>query len=148
MTRRLDLELAAKAADALPADRIGKDLRTVLRSLPVMIRSHGLIASGAYLLSRADGDEGNRYRVAARAILADATASAGIRTRDGRGDALALLDALTASGSDQRYRLAEARARQFAIWLARLAEARFQAEEKARQEESAPRRVDAGGDAP
>jgi hypothetical protein len=119
---RLDRDLAVAAARALP-DTVDKDYLTVIRSVPVMLHSGGLAAAAAYLLSRVrpttDGSP-DRYARVTRALLEDAATFVGI-TAAGR-PALSVLDDLLAD--EAGYRIAERRARSFAVWLARLAAAR------------------------
>lgn len=123
---RVDRGLAVAAAEALPATIEG-DYLTVLKGLPVLVQTSGLAATAAYLLSRAgappaDGseDKGKRYREAATALLADAAEFVGLA---GDGAPVPLLDAVSRL-DESRYRIAERRARAFAVWLARLGAAR------------------------
>ncbi|MCR6488386.1 type III-B CRISPR module-associated protein Cmr5 [Amycolatopsis sp. OK19-0408] len=121
---RLDRDLAVAAARALP-EAVDKDYLTVIRTVPVMLHSSGLAAAAAYLLSRVRpaGDGGpDRYARVAQALLEDAARFVGIPVT---GPPLPLLDALCAD--EAGYRLAERRARGFAVWLARLAAARHHA---------------------
>lgn len=128
---RLDRQLAVSAARALP-DEISKDYLSTLRALPVMLHTSGLAATCAYLLSRAGsngsgGGDKARYLNAVQAVLRDAAEFVGVPSLE--RPPLRLLDDLVAN--DATYRMAERRARQFAVWLARLAAARHAATEPA-----------------
>ncbi|MFI5592854.1 type III-B CRISPR module-associated protein Cmr5 [Amycolatopsis sp. NPDC051758] len=123
---RLDRDLAVAAARALP-DTVDKDYLTVIRTVPVMLHSSGLAAAAAYLLSRVrpTSDDGpDRYARVSQALIEDAARFVGIAAT---GPPLPILDALLAD--EATYRLAERRARGFAVWLARLAAARHHAAE-------------------
>lgn len=118
---RLDQELARKAAELL-GDTVKPELRTRMRSLPVMIQTSGLAATVAFLLSRAKGDDPNNpYWKTAELILSDAAETAGIRITPGTPKAS--LNKVAADASPAQYILAETRAIQLAIWLSRLADA-------------------------
>ena len=118
---RLDQDLARKAAQLLMQGKVDNELRTRMRSLPVMIQTNGLAATAAFLLSRAKADDsGDPYWRTAELILADAAAVAGIRvTANEPKQALKAV----ADASPAKYLLAETRARLLAIWLSRLAQA-------------------------
>jgi CRISPR type III-B/RAMP module-associated protein Cmr5 len=117
---RLDQELARKAAELL-GDTVKPDLRTRMRSLPVMIQTSGLAATVAFLLSRAKGDDReNPYWRTAELILSDAAATAGIQIAAGTPKSSLKT---VADASPAQYVLAETRAIQLAIWLSRLADA-------------------------
>ncbi|MGH3623229.1 MAG: type III-B CRISPR module-associated protein Cmr5 [Sciscionella sp.] len=119
---RLDRGLAMAAARALdPVVR--KDDRSVLRAIPVMIHTSGLAAACAYLLSRAKGDRNDRFYRATKAILTEAALAVGAidHAAVDTVDAARLLDIVV---NHESYALAERRARAFAVWLARIAEAR------------------------
>jgi CRISPR type III-B/RAMP module-associated protein Cmr5 len=117
---RLDQELARKAAELL-GDTVKPDLRTRMRSLPVMIQTSGLAATVAFLLSRAKGDDrDNPYWQTAELILSDAAATAGIPIMSGTPKSSLKT---VAAASAAQYVLAETRAIQLAIWLSRLADA-------------------------
>jgi hypothetical protein len=127
---RVDQHLARAAAAALP-HQIDPDMRTRLLRLPSMVMTHGLTAAGAYLLSRA-ADSGSTdittpeqqkqsaYRNTAVCLLTDAAEFAGITVDH---DPNATLGNIAAAPLSQ-YRLAEARGRAFAHWVARLTAAR------------------------
>jgi CRISPR type III-B/RAMP module-associated protein Cmr5 len=119
-TERIDQQLAVKAARAF-RDGVNKDLRTRMRALPVMIQTNGLAATAAFLLSRAGReDDSDPYWRTARLILNDAATVAAI-THDPDQPKKTLVDVSAATGD--RYVLAETRARLFAGWLSRLAQA-------------------------
>lgn len=117
---RLDHELARKAAQSL-GDKVEPELRTRMRSLPVMIQTSGLAATVAFLLSRArKQDSSDQYWRTAELILLDAATTAGIQVKEGEPNRS--LKAV-AGASPAQYVLAETRARQLAVWLSRLAQA-------------------------
>jgi CRISPR/Cas system CMR-associated protein Cmr5 small subunit len=92
-----------------------------MRSLPVMIHTSGLAATAAFLLSRAKTETPNDpYWCTATLILDDAAAQAGIAHQPGMPKET--LRAVAEAGDD-RYLIAEARARLLAGWLSRLAQA-------------------------
>lgn len=115
MARRLDHQLAAIAASVVP-DHLSADQRRRFRGLPAMIMSSGLAATGAFLLSKKE----KPYRDAAKALLEDAAKHARIVVAD---DPYGTLSNISKE-SGHRYAIAEARARIFASWLARVASAR------------------------
>ncbi len=119
---RLDRGLASAANTALGTKPTTKEMRTILRALPVMLHTSGLVTACAYLLSRAQGRRDDRHWVVASALLADALVFIG---EQGGDDPLVMLDRTIALPDDQRYLIAEARARMLAGWMARLGDARY-----------------------
>lgn len=119
---RLDRGLALAANTALGTKPTTKEMRTTLRALPVLLHSSGLVTACAYLLSRAQGNRDDRHWVVASALLADALVFIGEQAGE---DPLVMLDRTIALPDDQRYLLAEARARMLAGWMARLGDARY-----------------------
>lgn len=124
--RRMDHDLASKAAEVVPAV-VTDDMRTRFASLPSMIMTSGLTATGAFLLARANSDGGGgadkaAYADVARALLHDAATFARIPV-DSAGPEGTLTNIATV-GDTHRSLLAETRARAFATWLARIAAAR------------------------
>jgi len=120
-TMRLDQDLARKAAVELLRGKVDGELRTRMRSLPIMIQTSGLAATAAFLLSRAKIDGNNDpYWRTAELILVDAATTAGIQVVAGEPKKSL---AAVANASPAQYVLAETRARLLAIWLSRLAQA-------------------------
>jgi CRISPR-associated protein Cmr5 len=115
MAKRLDHQLAATAATVVPK-RLSAEQRRRFRSLPAMIMTSGLAATGAFLLSKQE----KPYQDAAWALLKDAAEYAKIAPGDNPNTTL---DNISRE-SGHRYAIAEARARMFATWLARVASAR------------------------
>lgn len=126
MVDRLDHRLAAKAAEVVPVE-VSDELRTRLAGLPAMIMTSGLAATGAFLLSRAESRETSPYYTTATALLDDAATLAKIPIG---ADTKATLDNI-ARTSGHQYLIAEARARMFASWLSRIANARHVKKESA-----------------
>jgi CRISPR/Cas system CMR-associated protein Cmr5 small subunit len=126
---RIDQGLAVKAAQVLGSQTVDKELRTVLRGLPVMIRINGLAMTCAYLLSRSK-NQNDRYWSAASALLTDAATVVGL-TPDPKP--VATLNAIAAL-EGQNYLLAEAHGRLLAGWLARLGDALYEEEPTAETE--------------
>lgn len=128
MAERIDHRLAANAATVVPFT-VDDELHRRLVGLPAMIMTSGLAATGAFLLARdkSGKSEGPRpYRDAAKALLEDAAEHARITVNS--DDPNKTLSNIVAS-SGHRYLIAEARARMFAIWLARIAAARREKKE-------------------
>ncbi|HEX5115091.1 MAG TPA: type III-B CRISPR module-associated protein Cmr5 [Pseudonocardiaceae bacterium] len=124
--RRMDHDLASKAAEVVPAV-VTDDMRTRFAGLPSMIMTSGLTATGAFLLARANSDGGAgadkaAYSAVADALLRDAATFARIPV-DPSGPEGTLANIATV-GDAHRGLLAETRARAFATWLARIAAAR------------------------
>jgi len=118
---RIDTALARKAAELLGDQAVDKELRTVLRGLPVMVRINGLAMTCAYLLSRSKRND-DRFGKTATALLTDAATVVGV-TPD--PNPVRTLNAIAALDG-QDYLLAEAHARLLAGWLARLGDALYQ----------------------
>jgi len=134
---RIDHELARLAAEVVP-DTVDDDLHARFAGLPAMIMTSGLAATGAYLLARyasakkasgtgtsaANGNTAGPYpyRVAAKALLEDAATFARIRIDQDNPNTT--LDNIARERDSHRLLLAEARARLFVVWLARIAAAR------------------------
>lgn len=116
MAERLDHQLAAAAATVIP-DQLSAEQRRRFRSLPAMIMTSGLAATGAFLLSK---KKEKPYLDAAEALLDDAAKHARIPMGDNPNTTLNNIS----KESRHRYAIAEARARMFAVWLARVASAR------------------------
>lgn len=122
---RIDQGMAARAAGILGTDPVDKELRTVLRGLPVMIRTNGLAMTCAYLLSRS-AKRGDRYWRAATALLDETATVAGLIPDP---KPVVTLNAI-AELDGQRYLLAESHGRLLSGWLARLADALYEAPPK------------------
>jgi hypothetical protein len=120
MPRRVDQDLAVKAAEALPAT-VNRELLTVLRAVPVLIHGNGLVMAVTYLLAKAKGNSGDRHWTVAQAILGEAADL--IRLNLDTDDPLTILDAL-ATVDSARYAVAQRRARELAVWLGRIGSAR------------------------
>jgi len=119
---RVDQLLAVTAAEVL-AGEVTKELRTRMRGLPVMIHTSGLAATCAFLLARADKKHPDRdpyYRTAV-ALITQSAGAAGLTVDADPHAALTTI----ARADGHRYRLAETRARELAMWLSRLAQARY-----------------------
>jgi len=128
---RLDQLLARKAAQLLDG-KVDPELRTRMRSLPVMIQTNGLAATVAFLLSRRKAKDGkDAYHRAARLILDDAVEAAGITVKS-RDPERMLAD--LAEATPAKYMLAETRAQLLAIWLARLAQALAERQKQQKQQ--------------
>jgi CRISPR-associated protein Cmr5 len=112
---RIDQQLAAGAANALP-DQIDKTMHTRMRQLPTMVHTNGLAATCAFLLSK---DE--PYQQTAEKLLNDVLQFAGIPLGRTPNHSLTTL----ANADPGKYQVAEARARSFAMWLSRIASARY-----------------------
>lgn len=120
--RRLDLHLARAAADALGPGTVDNGLRSRLASLPALIQTSGLAATCAFLLAKGE----DRDRRAATALLTEAAGTLGLP--DAAPEAW--LDRLS-QVDEHRLAVAEQRAAMLALWLSRLAAARFKADERA-----------------
>lgn len=124
MADRLDQLLAVRAAEVLPAE-VSPVLRTRMRGLPVLVHTSGLAATCAFLLSRSERPEmTDPYYHAAMAMLT--TAAEAARLPVGK-DPHVLLDSLVRARGHQ-YLMGETRARELALWLSRLAQARAKSE--------------------
>lgn len=122
--RRVDQAMALAAKDMLP-EKIGKELRTRYRQLPVMLHTAGLAATYAFVLSKKDNSElGPAYRKVADGIRKHIGDRALIGGRTHWGDDFELLEAL-AQANRSDYMRASAEIFALATWLSRLAEARF-----------------------
>jgi hypothetical protein len=117
---RMDQGLAVRAAEVLGDQPIDKELRTVLRGLPVMIRINGLAMTCAYLLSRS-AKQNDHYWRAATALLTDAATVVGLVPDRRPVTTLTMIAAL----DGQAYLLAETHGRLLAGWLARLGDALY-----------------------
>lgn len=125
--QRIDQHMAVRAAEMLP-EAIGPELRTRYRQLPVLLRSAGLAAAYAFVVSKGDDQDeiGRAYYAVAEGIRAHLVAQ-GLSAGD---TPLQLLDNLARASADT-YAYAAAEVRALAGWLSRLAEARFQAGQRA-----------------
>lgn len=124
MAERIDQKLAVAAAEVLPAE-VNKELRTRMRGLPVMIHTSGLAATCAFLLSRAAKPElADPYYATAMAMLKAGADAAREPVDDDPNVTLTRL----AAAPGHKYLLAETRARELALWLSRLAQARYRGE--------------------
>jgi CRISPR-associated protein Cmr5 len=122
--RRIDQGMAAAAAGILP-DTVDDRLRTRYRQLPAMVRTAGLAATYAYLLSK-QGDKtlGPAYRSVTTGIREHLSRPGGVLTGVTADlDVVGALARLPASS----YARASVEAEMLAGWLSRLAEAKFQA---------------------
>lgn len=124
--QRIDQDMAAAAARALPGNfAVDKELRTRYRQLRAMLRSAGLAATYAYIVSKAktgpDADQlGRAYAAAERAILAQIFAAGALP--GSASEALAKLGEMSAVD----YARASAEVSAFVGWLSRLADAVWQ----------------------
>ncbi|MGV9678544.1 type III-B CRISPR module-associated protein Cmr5 [Nocardia sp. NPDC003482] len=121
--RRVDQLVAVHAARALAPLEITDTVASICSRLAPMIMRNGLAATGAYLLARANSTtsrDGTAYRRVAAALLTDAATHAAIPADPDTPHRT--LDDIAATSGHQ-YLIAEARARVFASWLARLATA-------------------------
>jgi CRISPR-associated protein Cmr5 len=122
--RRIDQHMAQAAATMLP-DTIDQELRTRYRQLPMMVRTAGLAATYAYLVGKSDTSTS-----LGRAYLDLATGIRAYLTRPGTaGQASSNADMLRSLG-DMRpadYARAAIEVELLAVWLSRLADARWQA---------------------
>jgi hypothetical protein len=139
---RLDQALARKAAQLLDGG-VDAELRTRMRALPIMVQTSGLAATAAFLLARRKTKDGtDPYGRTARLILNDAAEAAGIEPRSDDPERLL---AQVAGASPAKYLLAESRARQLAIWLARLAQAFAERSQPERSRPESSQQPPAGG---
>jgi CRISPR-associated protein (Cas_Cmr5) len=115
---RVDQDLAVRAAAALGDQKVDDELRSVLRSLPVMVRINGLAMTCAYLLSRSSAQD-DPYGRAATALLKDCADAVGIVPDPRPVETLNAIAAL----DGQRYLIAERHGRLLAGWLSRLGDA-------------------------
>lgn len=121
MPRRVDQDLAVKAAEALPPT-VDPRLLTVLRAVPVLLHTNGLAMAMTYLLAKAKTrTEGDRFWQVASVILTDAADT--IRLHPADDDPLTILDALNRVETS-RYVVAQRRARELTVWLSRVGSAR------------------------
>jgi CRISPR-associated protein Cmr5 len=125
--RRIDQGMALAAAQLLP-DRVTKELRTRYRQLRIMTHTAGLAATYAFIAAKAgeSNDLAIAYRRAGQGIRRR-LGELGLLTGDAeRMSARAVLDQL--GGMDPvGYARASAEATTFLGWLARLADAEWQA---------------------
>lgn len=125
MSIRVDQQLATTAAAALGGRRVDKEIRTRLRGLPVLLQTSGLAATCAFLLAKADRqDDRDPYWATAKILINDAADQVGLAADNDPRRRLELLSA----ADGQQYLIAETRASMLAMWLARLAEARYEPE--------------------
>jgi CRISPR-associated protein (Cas_Cmr5) len=118
---RIDQGMAVRAAEILGTETIDQDLRSVLRGLPVMIRTNGFAMTCVFLLARSKTTN-DRYWKAVTALLADTASVVGVAS-DPRP--VVMLDTI-AQLDGQQYLLAEHHGRLLAGWLARLADALYE----------------------
>ena len=118
MAERLDHRLAHTAARALADVAMTDDLRSRLTGLPVLLRTSGIAATCAFLLSKADDAA---YKTTATILLTEAGDAAGVDIPRGASgpEQLRRLTEFT----EQQYLLAETRALLLATWLSRFARA-------------------------
>jgi CRISPR type III-B/RAMP module-associated protein Cmr5 len=121
--RRIDQGMAAAAASILPPT-VTRELRTRYRQLPTMVRTAGLAATYAFLLSKHDDTTlGQAYRAVTKGIREHLSRPGsvlpGVTTDQ---DVIGALAGLPASS----YARASVEAEMLAGWLSRLAEAVFQ----------------------
>lgn len=115
MTNRVDRELAVAACQALEGVTIDEKRMTRLRALPLLLHNSGLAAACAYQMSLRDGS------AQIDTLLRDAGDFVGLDVSPSKS-ATEILKELLAD--NDRYRLAEKRARMFAMWLVRIAGSR------------------------
>lgn len=138
--RRLDQHLATAAAEALREsglDPSNDQLRSRMSSLPALLQSSGLTATCAFLLAKAKRED----LVAAKALLAEAAQVVGLAPELEPAE---LLEGLFGVAEHQ-LGVAEQRAALLAMWLSRLANARFKAAQRAKAADEAKAAERAGG---
>lgn len=112
--------MARAAAAALRGVTVDAELRSRLVGLPVMLRTSGMTATCAFLLSK--GADAPAYRVAATALLAEAARTLGDDPDDAADDPVAMLERV-ATLPPQQYLTVELRVGALATWLSRFARA-------------------------
>ncbi len=134
--RRVDQAMAAGASRILEGVRVGPELRTRFRQLPVMVRTSGFAATYAYLVAKSDPDSelGIAYGQAATGIREHLDTRNLLRIPAGAeppAERNQLLVAALGSLSVTAYVRASAEVELLAGWLSRLADAKYRSDRAA-----------------
>jgi CRISPR-associated protein Cmr5 len=145
---RVDQGMAAAAAGLLP-QAVTKELRTRYRQLRIMTHTAGLAATYAFIAAKAGerSDLADAYRRAGDGIIARLTGLGLLEGEAGRITARDVLGQLGRMDAVQ-YARASAEATAFTGWLARLADATYQAGDQGRNERESPAAANGNGGEP